>query len=93
MKRRLYKLSDAAALLIAVLIGVQAGLIGHLHADDISVADCVQCQLDNSQAAIATPAPALPFFSAGLAATPRVAFAPFLSHYRLNARGPPTDSW
>ena len=81
-----------AALLLAMVIGAQFGLVGHQHDHNHSVADCLQCQFDHSKVALSTgshttfhaPAEVISSsFTLSRAASP---------HYYFNARGPPAFS-
>lgn len=95
MNRNLYKSSAfriLPALLLAVFISAQIGLAGHLHANDSSLADCLQCQLDNGQAAISGNT--LPTAQAKAGVNPKAAVIAVTtaSIYALKARGPPALS-
>ncbi|EED33596.1 hypothetical protein NOR53_1300 [gamma proteobacterium NOR5-3] len=80
------------ALLLAVFISAQIGLVGHLHADDRPVTDCLQCQFDNGHAAIHSnnrPAAMVP---ASIHVPQQVPAAPIAAVFMRKARGPPALS-
>ncbi|MFT4873508.1 hypothetical protein [Congregibacter sp.] len=80
------------ALLLAVFISAQIGLIGHLHADDSLAADCLQCQSDNGQAV--APSSALPAVlkPSDISSQRPLFMGPTKAIYSLKARGPPALS-
>lgn len=94
MKRLISKsgLRTLTALSLALFLGAQFALAGHLHADDALVADCLQCQFDRGHAAIGVFSSAADAPRSSVVTTYAVA-APYLcACYRLPARGPPAIS-
>jgi hypothetical protein len=88
-QRRMQLLS---AMLLALLLCVQTGLVAHTHAGDTSTGDCLQCQVDGSQAVLPS-AGALPSIEHAAPIKQRATvLAPVASLYRPSARGPPTAS-
>ena len=82
----------AVAALVVLLLGVQMLQAGHLHADEGMAADCVQCQVDGSQAMAISDAVTPPCLPAADNSHPDIAAAPVATFYRLSARGPPIYS-
>lgn len=79
-------------LLLTAFLSTQIGLIGHLHADDSHVADCLQCQFDNGQAAITSSKIQTVQVPADVSYLRPVLAAPTAAIFSLKARGPPTLS-
>lgn len=77
------------ALLLALFIGAQFELAGHLHADGTAFTDCYQCQSLSGQATLSSGGEIEFYPHAGLNLTPAPVATPFVVSYRLQARGPP----
>lgn len=80
------------ALLLAVFIGAQIELVGHLHADDSPVADCLQCQFDDGQTVLPSNKLSALYASANRMSPQRISAAAMANAYILKARGPPALS-
>jgi hypothetical protein len=78
------------ALLLALLLAVQTGLLAHVHVDHLQHTDCLQCQADANPAALATPG-ALPPVAPARSLPRRALFqAPAPTPFPPSARGPPS---
>jgi hypothetical protein len=95
MKRSLYRsrtFKALPALLLAVFLGAQIGLAGHLHADDSSVADCLQCQFDSGHAVTSNNNGPITYATASVNPRQSLLAVPANAVYTLKARGPPALS-
>jgi len=86
---RRFRLPLVLGFCLALMVGMQAVEVSHLHSNDQAAPDCVLCQLDSGSQVIAA-LPQTPIVADSVAVTAILSFAVY-SHtdYSFSARGPP----
>jgi len=86
------RLAGVLGLCLGLLLSTQLLESSHVHADAWDAPDCVQCQLDSSQALPATAPVIHESPVSQTSATPAPESPALAAEYRFNARGPPPIS-